>query len=235
MKKLMAILVAVMMLLSLAACGLNGETQGGIDRGGESQVDNQDSGGSNEESDAPKVDQSRTLDLYKEYFSGPYTLRVENYLKDYRDPEAKTLSTKTLNVVDGTKSYSEILSAPDFESGTQTVVIDDYKYALYHDSKMIVRSAVSSKKTGREMVVHDEAYYTDMLGDVEEREIFGEKYECEVFSSSGIKITYCYKGNELKYILSNSGGVDLIFEVVELKKGADSSYFELPEDYETNY
>ena len=160
---------------------------------------------------------------------------MENYLKDYRDPEAKILSTKTLNVVDGTRSYSEILNSPDFESGTQTVVIDDYKYDLYHDSKMIIRSAVSSKKTGREMVVHDEAYYTDMLGDVEEREIFGEKYECEVFSSSGIKITYCYKGNELEYILANSGGVDLIFEVVELKKGADSSYFELPEDYEKNY
>ena len=48
MKKLLAILVAVMMLLSLAACGLNGETQGGND-GGESQVENQDSGASNEE------------------------------------------------------------------------------------------------------------------------------------------------------------------------------------------
>lgn len=234
MKRIIAILLAAMMLFSLAACGNNDDNPSG-NEGGESQVESQDSGGSNEESDEPKVEQSRTLDLYREYFSGPYTLRVENYLKDYRDPEAKILSTKTLNVVHGTKSYSEILSSPDFESGTQTVVIDDYKYDLYHDSKMIIRSAVSSKKTGREMVVHDEAYYTDMLGDVEEREIFGEKYECEVFSSSGIKITYCYKGNELEYILANSGGVDLIFEVVELKKGADSSYFELPEDYEKNY
>ena len=234
MKRILAILLAAMMLFSFTACG-NNDDNPSVNEGGESQVENQDSGGSSDESDAPKVEQSRTLDLYREYFSGPYTLRVENYLKDYRDPEAKILSTKTLNVVDGTKSYSEILSSPDFESGTQTVVIDDYKYDLYHDSKMIIRSAVSSKKTGREMVVHDEAYYTDMLGDVEEREIFGEKYECEVFSSSGIKITYCYKGDELEYILANSGGVDLIFEVVELKKGADSSYFELPEDYEKNY
>ncbi len=86
MKKLLAIFVAVMMLLSLAACGLNGETQGGIDRGGESQVENQDSDGNNEQNNASKTDKSRTLDLYKEYFSGPYTLKVETYLKDIRDP-----------------------------------------------------------------------------------------------------------------------------------------------------
>ncbi len=235
MKKLLAIFIAVMMLLSLAACGLNGEIQGGIDRGGESQVENQDSDGNNEENNAPKTDKSRTLDLYKEYFSGPYTLRVENYVKDFRDPDTKTLSSKTLNVVDGSKSYSETTSSPDFELSTATVVIDDYKYTLYHTTKMIVRSAVSSKKTGNVIVMHDEAFYNDMLGDVEEKEIFGEKYECEKFSSSGTKITYCYKGDELKYIIADSGGVDIIFGVVELTKGADSTYFELPEDYEKNY
>ncbi len=235
MKKLLAIFVAVMMLLSLAACGLNGETQGGNESVGESQVESQDSAGGNEENNAPKTDKSRTLDLYKEYFSGPYTLKVETYLKDIRDPDTKYVSSTTFTVVDGTKSYIEIVSSTSPDSKISTLIMDDYKYTVYDDMKMIMRSAVRSNDAGTVMVMQEEAFYIDMLGDVEKREIYGKEYECEVFSNLGETVTYCYDGDELKYIIGDNGGVDVIMGVLELKKGADSSYFELPEDYDKNY
>ncbi len=235
MKKLLAILVAVMMLLSLAACGSNDETQGGNESGGELQVENQDSGGGNKESSTPKTDKSRTLDLYKEYFSGPYTLKVETYLKDIRDPDTKYVSSTTFTVVDGTKSYTEIVSSTSPDNKILTLIMDGYKYTVYDDMKMIMRSAVRSNDAGTVMVMQEEEFYTDMRGDIEKREIYGEEYECEVFSNLGEKVTYCYEGDELKYIIGDNGGVDVIMGVLELKKGADSSYFELPEDYEKNY
>ncbi len=235
MKKLLAIFVAVMMLLSLAACGLNGETQGSIDRGGESQGENQDSDVNNEQNNAPKTDKSRTLDLYKEYFSGPYTLKVETYLKDIRDPDTKYVSSTTFTVVDGTKSYIEIVSSNGSGNKNSTLIMDGYKYTVFDDMKMIMRSAVRSNDAGIVMVMQEEEFYTDMSGDVEKREIYGKEYECEDFSNLGENVTYCYDGDELKYIIGDNGGVDVIMGVLELKKGADSSYFELPEDYEKNY
>ncbi len=113
--------------------------------------------------------------------------------------------------------------------------MDGYKYTVYDDMKMIMRSAVRSNDAGTVMIMQEEEFYTDMRGDVEKREIYGEEYECEVFSNLGEKVTYCYDGDELKYIIGDNGSVDVIMGVLELKKGADSSYFELPEDYEKNY
>ncbi len=245
MKKLFALLLAMMMLFSLAACGDNNTTDAdkdnpGVSQNGEMQGDsgsdvedqNADTGN---QGDIPKTDKSRTLDLYKEYFSGPYTLKVETYLKDIRDPDTKYVSSTTFTVVDGTKSYIEIISSTSPDNKISTLIMDGYKYTVYDEMKLIMRSAVRSNDAGTVMVMQEEEFYTDMLGNVEKREIYGEEYECEVFSNLGETVTYCYKGDELKYIIGDNGGVDVIMGVLELKKGADSTYFELPEDYDKNY
>ncbi len=238
MKKLLAILLAMMMIFSLAACGDNNTTDPDKDNPGVLQEDvggeeqNDDVGN---QDDTPKTDKSRTLNLYKEYFSGPYTLKVETYLKDIRDPDTKYVSSTTFTVVDGTKSYIEHINSTSPDNKISNLIMDGYNYTVYDEMKLIMRSAVRSNDAGTVMVMQEEEFYTDMLGDVEKREIYGEEYECEVFSSLGETVTYCYKGDELKYIIGDSGGVDVIMGVLELKKGADSSYFELPEDYDKNY
>ncbi len=240
MKKLLALFLATMMAFSFTACDMgdhpdpSGDNDPAIsqdDVGGEGQNDGTGNQGDNE----AKADESRTLNLYYDIFSGPYTLKVETYLKDIRDPDTKYVSSTTFTVVDGTKSYIENISSTNPDNKIPTLIMDGYKYTIYDNMKMIMRSAVRSNDAGTVMVMQEEEFYTDMLGDVEKREIYGEEYECEVFSNLGETVTYCYAGDELKYIIGDSGGVDIIMGVLELKKGADSSYFELPEDYDKNY
>ncbi len=235
MRKLLALLIAVAILLSLTACGNIGETQGGFDRGGESQIENQDSAGSNENNDTQKADQSRTWDLYNEIFSGPYTLKVETYIKDFENPDNKTVSSTTFTVVDGNKSYTEIVSATNPDNALIQLNMDGYRYSVNDQFKIITRSPIRKSDQATVMVMQEEEFYADLIGEPQIREIYGKKYECERFSALAETVTYCYDGDELKYIIGDNGGVDIIMGVLELKKGADSSYFELPEDYEKNY
>ncbi len=239
MKKILAILLAAMMLLSLAACGDNNTTDPDKDNPDVSQEDTggeeQNDDGGNQDDTGVKVDESRTMDLYREIFSGPYTLKVETYVKDFENPDNKTVSSTTLTVVDGDKSYTEITSATNPDSVVTQLYIGEYRYVVYDEFKSISRSPIRKSDQGIAMVMKEEEFYTDMIGEAETREIFGKTYSTERFSAFAETVTYCYEGDELKYIIGDNGGVDIIMGVLELKKGADSSYFELPEDYDKNY
>ncbi len=231
LRKLLFCLLALVMCLSLTACGLGGVTSQLEDEPISPENVQPDIGGSE-----VKADESKTLELYYDIFSGPYTLKVETYLKDFENPDKKTVSGGVFTVVDGNKMYKETTS---ITNGQEIVMaqlfIDDYKYHVDHDFKDIMRTPIRQKDKGTAMVMVEEDFYTDLVGEAQTVEVFGEKYYGEHFSGYAESLTYCYDGDELKYIISDNGGVDIIFGVLELKKGADSSYFELPEDYKKNY
>ncbi len=238
MKKLLALLIALIMMLSLTACGL-----GGLVSQIEDEMDNPEISQTDIGDDAQiqgdtqvKVDDSKTLDLYYDIFSGPYTLKVETYLKDFENPDNKTVSGGIFTAVDGNKMYKESTSITNGqEIGRSQLFIDEYKYDVDHEYKSIFRSPIRQNDKGYAMVMVEEDFYTDLIGEPETIEVFGEKYYSEHFSGYAESITYCYDGDDLKYIITDNGGIDFIHGVLELKKGADSSYFELPEDYDKNY
>ncbi len=249
MKKLLALLLAAMMLFSLTACDLNNlmtqleevaDNFESLQSGVNSEIDENDETPDTSQTDnqgdtETKVDESKTMDLFREIFSGPYTLKVETYVKDFQNPDNKTVSSTTLTVVDGDKSYTEYTSATNPNTVVTQLYIGEYRYVVYDEYKMISRSPIRKSDQGVVMVMKEEEFYADMIGEAGTREIFGKTYRTERFSAFAETVTYCYEGEELKYIIGDSGGVDIIMGVLELKKGADSSYFELPEDYEKNY
>lgn len=181
-----------------------------------------------------EIDESRTLQLYRDYFSGEYTLKVETYKKFFDEPDRKEVDNTTLMVIGDNRSYTEITSAANPSVQTVFLIMDDYEYTVEDSLKMILRTPARTRH-GTTLVVDEEDFYTDLVGKTETVEIFGEKYESEHFSGFAESISYCYDGDELKYIISENGGVKIINGVLELTAGADSSYFELPEDYEKNY
>lgn len=181
-----------------------------------------------------KIDESRTLQLYRDYFSGEYTLKVETYKKFFDEPDRKETDNTTLMVIGDNRSYTEITSADNPASQAVFLVMDGYDYIVEDSLKMVMR-APATKRHGTTLVMEEEDFYTDLVGKPETVEIFGETYESEHFAGYAKSISYCYDGDELKYIISENGGVKIINGVLELTAGADDSYFELPEDYEKNY
>ena len=181
-----------------------------------------------------EIDESRTLQLYRDYFSGEYTLKVETYKKFFDEPDRKEVDNTTLMVIGDNRSYTEITSAANPSVQTVFLIMDDYEYMVDDSLKMILRTPARTRH-GTTLVVDEEGFYTDLVGKTETVEIFGEKYESEHFSGYAESISYCYDGDKLKYIISENGGVKIINGVLELTAGADCSYFELPEDYEKNY
>ncbi len=222
MKKLFAILLAGVMVFSLASCG-GGETP--PEETPEASVEDSVSEVPPEEN----IEESKTLKLFNDMIGESYTMKSELYEKF---TEEKRVGSTTLTVFDGDKSYTEVTSyVGDVGVSMKILVMDGYQYMIDDESRTVMKSPYREDKTNIEMFVEDESFYTDMLGEPETYEVFGEKFYSEEFSGMGESIRYCYDKDELKYIISESGGVEFIMGVLELSKGADASYFELPEDY----
>ncbi len=241
MKKLFAILLAVLMFVSLVACNSDETPQN--DNGGiqNEEVHNEESNNveqqNNEQNEyVPEIEESKTYKIFKEIWSGPYTMKLEAYNKDFENPDNKSVSTTSLMVVDGENSYTQITSrVGETDISMETLIIGEYQYTVYHDLKMIMRSKARNDDRGTTTIMEEEEFYMDLQGEPEMVTVYGEEFYCERFSGFTESIGYCYDGNTLKYILSEEGGITFITGVLELKSGADSSYFELPEDYEKTW
>ena len=238
MKKLLAILLAAMMLLSLTACNLSDIlTQLEVleDEGYEDEY-SEDTNDYVPEDTGPKIEESKTYTIYKEIWSGPYTMKYEIYNKDFQNPDNQTVGTTVFIVKDGDNVYNESTGyVGDTASTSKTIVMDGYKYAFFDEYKIIMREKAKKNSGGITAVTEEEAFYQDVNGDPETVTVFGKEYYGEHFAGYGESITYCYDGDTLKYILSKSGGVTYTIGVISLESGADESYFTLPDDYEKSW
>ncbi len=235
MKKSFALLLALVMVISLASCVTNEAPQNDNSGIQNEEVHNEEVNNVQTEY-VPEAEESKTYKLFKEVLSGPYTMRLESYNKDFENPDNKTVSTTTLMVVDGENSYTQINSrVGETDISMETLIMGEYQYTVYHDLKMIMRSKARADNRGTTTFMEEEEFYMDVQGQPETVTVYGEEFYCERFSGFAESIGYCYDGDELKYILSDEGGITFITGVLEIKSGADSSYFELPEDYEKSW
>ena len=103
MKKLLALLLAGMMLLSLTSCNLTEllTTLGEMEDTGYEDEYSEETYDETPESTGPKIEESKTYTIYKEIWSGPYTMKYETYVKDFQDPNNQTVSSTTTIAVDG--------------------------------------------------------------------------------------------------------------------------------------
>ena len=238
MKKLLAILLAAMMLLSLTACNLSDiltQLEMLEDEGYEDEY-SEDTNDYVPEDTGLKIEESKTYTIYKEIWSGAYTMKYEIYEKDFQNPDNQTVGSSKLVVVDGENRYTETTSyVGDAEATDRIIVMDGYKYAFFDEYKLIMREKAKKSSGGITVVTEEEAFYQDVNGDPETVIVFGKEYYGEHFAGYGESITYCYDGDTLKYILSKSGGITYTIGVISLEKGADASYFTLPDDYDKNW
>jgi len=238
MKKVLAIILASMMLLSLTACNLT-ELLAQLEELEEEGYEDEYSEDTDDyipEDTGPKIEESKTYTIYKEIWSGAYTMKYEIYNKDFQNPDNQTVGSSKLVVVDGENRYTETTSYVGDEAATDKIIVmDGYKYAFFEEYKLIMREKAKKSSGGITAVTDEEAFYQDVVGGPGTSTVFGKEYYSEHFAGYGESITYCYDGDTLKYILSDSGGVTYTIGVISLEAGADASYFELPDGYEKSW
>lgn len=239
MKKLITILLSALLLLALTSCNLTelltalGEME---DTGYEDEY-SEDTYDEVPEDTGPKIEESKTYTIYKEIWTGAYTMKYEKYNYNFQNPDDQTVGSSIFVVTDGEKIYKETsyYSNGEISSTDRKIWMDEYRYSFFDEYKSVMREKSSKKQSPTSLVSDEEAFYQDVNGDPETVTIFGKEYYGEHFAGYGLSLTYCYDGDTLAYILEKSGGITYTIKVVRLESGADSSYFTLPDDYEKSW
>ena len=211
MKKLIAILLGIIMVFSLAACGGNTENPSG----GE-EVNNEVQ---QQEEQVPEAS-TKTLAYFQKFLSGgEYTMEMKT------TAEGMTVVVKTSYKGDATYSESE------FDGQKSCVLLkDDFQYIIDHNAKTVMK--ISALEATVQDVFADEAANYETATSSGTTEYNGKSYDYEEFTVEGETVQYLFDGADLKIIKANVMGTESVVEIISLEKGADAKLFEIPEDYQ---
>ena len=216
MKKLIAILLGVIMVFSLAACGGGGEEPAG----GE-EVNNQLENQEEQQQEEIPAASTKTLAYFHKFLSGgEYTMEMKT--------SAEGMEMTMKSACKGGMIYSESEYA-----GQKSIMVmkDGYQYIIDHSSKTVMKMQVVDNGAVMDMFA-DEAtnYETAVASGV--TEYSGKSYNYEEFTVEGETVQYLFDGNDLKIMKANVMGTESVVEIISLEKGADEKLFEIPEDYQ---
>ena len=216
MKKLIAILLGVIMVFSLAACGGNTEnTTGGEEVN--NQVENQEE---QQEEKLPEAS-TKTLAYFQKFLSGgEYTMEMKT--------TAEGMEMTMKSAYKGDMIYSESEYA-----GQKSIMVmkDGYQYIIDHSSKTVMKMQVVDNGAVMDMFADEAANYETAAASGE-TEYNGKTYDYEEFTVEGETVQYLFDGNDLKIMKANVMETESIVEILSLEKGADAKLFEIPEDYQ---
>ena len=217
MKKLIAILLGVIMVFSLAACGGNTEnTTGGEEVN--NQVENQEE--QQQEEKLPEAS-TKTLAYFQKFLSGgEYTMEMKT--------TAEGMEMTMKSAYKGDMIYSESEYA-----GQKSIMVmkDGYQYIIDHSSKTVMKMQVVDNGAVMDMFADEAANYETAAASGE-TEYNGKSYDYEEFTVEGETVQYLFDGDELKFIKATVEGEEGVVEIISLEKGADAKLFEIPEDYQ---
>ena len=216
MKKLIAILLGVIMVFSLAACGGNTEnTTGGEEVN--NQVENQEE---QQQEEIPAAS-TKTLAYFQKFLSGgEYTMEMKT--------TAEGMEMTMKSAYKGDMIYSESEYA-----GQKSIMVmkDGYQYIIDHSSKTVMKMQVVDNGAVMDMFADEAANYETAAASGE-TEYNGKTYDYEEFTVEGETVQYLFDGNDLKIMKANVMETESIVEILSLEKGADAKLFEIPEDYQ---
>ena len=215
MKKLITILLGVIMVFSLAACGGGGEEPAG----GE-EVNNQVENQEQQQEEIPAAS-TKTLAYFQKFLSGgEYTMEMKT--------TAEGMEMTMKSAYKGDMIYSESEYA-----GQKSIMVmkDGYQYIIDHSSKTVMKMQVVDNGVVMDMF-SDEAANYETAAASGETEYNGKTYDYEEFTVEGETVQYLFDGNDLKIMKANVMGTESIVEIISLEKGADAKLFEIPEDYQ---
>lgn len=217
MKKLIAILLGVIMVFSLAACGGGGEEPAGGEEVN-NQVENQEE--QQQEEKLPEAS-TKTLAYFQKFLSGgEYTMEMKT--------TAEGMEMTMKSAYKGDMIYSESEYA-----GQKSIMVmkDGYQYIIDHSSKTVMKMQVVDNSAVMDMFADEAANYETAAASGE-TEYNGKTYDYEEFTVEGETVQYLFDGNDLKIMKANVMGTESIVEIISLEKGADGKLFEIPEDYQ---
>lgn len=207
-----AFVLSFVMAFSMAACGGGGEA--GTTEPEQKEV----------EEVAEDVYGTKTMAYFHKYMlDGAYTME-SRYDMD-------GMAVESFAAVDGNLMYSKTKM-----DGMESILLllEDSQYILDPASKIAIKMSIGADGGGLDMqamFAEEEANYETAVstGDVE---VNGKTYFCEEFTVEGSSVKYCFDGDDLKYILTETEGISVAMEIVSMEKGADADLFVLPDGYE---
>jgi hypothetical protein len=111
MRKIAALLLAMMMVLALAACGSGNDTPdpSGSDNTPSNSEQQEQPGNTGDDENPGKEEESKTLAFFRKYLAGSYTLELDYYGKQLNDEthETETITSTGLIVGQGKKDIAE--------------------------------------------------------------------------------------------------------------------------------
>ncbi len=216
MKKLLAILISLIMVFSLAACGGGGETP----PGGE-EVNNQVENQEEQQQEEIPAASTKTLAYFQKFLSGgEYTMEMKT--------SAESMEMTMKSAYKGDMIYSE-----SEYGGQKSIMVmkDGYQYIIDHSSKMVMKMQALDNGAVMDMFADEAANYETAIASGT-TEYNGKSYEYEEFTVENETVQYLFDGNDLKIMKANVMGTESVVEIISLEKGADSKLFEIPEDYQ---
>ncbi len=216
MKKLLAILISLIMVFSLAACGGGGETPSGGEEVN-NQVENQEE---QQQEEIPAAS-TKALAYFQKFLSGgEYTMEMKT------TAEGMEMTMKSAYKGDMIYSESEY-------GGQKSIMVmkDGYQYIIDEASKTVMKMQVVDNGAVMDMFADEAANYETAIASGT-TEYNGKTYGYEEFTVMDETVQYLFDGNELKIMKANVMGTESVVEIISLEKGADSKLFEIPEDYQ---
>ena len=256
MKKLFALLLALAMVFSLAACGGGDDdkTPGNDDKTrsssgqqtpsskpdeskpAESQqsTDGQQSGEEKLLAEKADADQQDGEQVDLSGFLGTKTGRFYSQFADGRmymeyEMEMEGQTMTIISATDGDRTYSETRMG-----GTSmgvSIMIGEDMYTIDHASKMVIKMSLGTDTQTIAGAVLEESDVD--MGDYKTgiREIDGKTYDTEEWIVEGASSIMCFDGHDLAYMIGAFEGEEMIMKIVEVSDDVDDSLFEIPDDY----
>lgn len=215
MKKLLAVLLTLAVIFSLAACTVDKGENGNAENNEQRQSEQQ-----NEAEEKLPEASTKTLAFFQKFLSGgEYTMEMKTIA------EGMTVTMKS--AYKGDMVYSETET-----DGVKSnmVMRDGYQYIIDHNTKSCIKMQIMDESLQNIFADEAENYNTAVATGTTEYN--GKTYDYEEFTVEGETVQYLFEGNDLKIIKANVMGTESIVEILSLTKGADAKLFEIPEDYQ---
>jgi len=230
MKKLLIVLIMLMLLFSFAACG--GEEEPTPPVNDNPPVGQQEQPGG-EDKQEEKQDQQIDQNLLSTYLN----TKTGKFYSQFTDGKmymeykmtVEGMEMTVISATNGSKSYSETLIG-GISSGA-SIIEGDVMYTLMPEMKMVYKMGLgdTAANIAGEVIAEEDVDMADLKTGT--RTVDGKTYDTEEWVVDGAASIMCFDGNELKYIIGEAEGMEVVMEIVTATNKVDDSLFVIPADY----
>ena len=137
--------------------------------------------------------------------------------------------TRMVTATKGDKAYME-----NYLNGEATgcsIIDGKDMYVIEHSSKLIIKMALKNDlmTVASKVITENDVDMTQL--EKGSREIDGKKYDTESWVMDGDKVTMCFDGNKLAYIISDPGTGEAVIKILDYSADVDDSLFNIPSGY----